>query len=195
MEAVRAAMAPLHGLASTATAISDHLVEAWVTAPAATLRTALESARLPATSVGALADELTSSLSGRTLNLGWTHGDLHPGNVLVSADGTITGLIDWIQAREADLAELDLALWLLTATPRRNGSLGIQVAHRLRASTVWTPEEQNWIAADAQLPPRATLLLTWLRHVSGNLAKSDRYGRSGLWLRRAVRPVLGALQP
>jgi hypothetical protein len=34
------------------------------------------------------------------------------------------------------------------------------------------------------------LLLTWLRHVGGNLADSARYAANPLWMHRNVRAVL-----
>jgi hypothetical protein len=45
----------------------------------------------------------------------------------------------------------------------------------------------------AQGHDRVLLLLTWLRHVEGNLTKSTRYARSRLWMRENVDPVLALL--
>ena len=39
---------------------------------------------------------------------------------------------------------------------------------------------------------RIRRLLAWLRHVAGNLEKSDRYAESILWARRNISPVLKA---
>jgi O-antigen/teichoic acid export membrane protein len=189
-----AAIAPLHHSDRRSVIVSDELLESWVRTPAVSLSAALTARRLPTTGITALVDELESQLAGRRLHLGWTHGDLHPGNVLI-VDERITGLIDWSQASDTDLAELDLAFWLLTSGSRRSAAaLGRQVARRLRAATPWTPHEQAVLAGTAQIPDRTLLLLTWLRHVAGNLAKSERYAASPLWLRRTVVPVLKELQ-
>lgn len=193
-DAVMSALAPLHRLGRHRAVLSEQLLHSWVEAPAAALRAALTTRGMSTASVARLMDELVPVLTGRSLELGWTHGDLHPGNVLVGADGRITGLIDWSQARDTDLDALDLALWLLTVRQRRGESLGRQVAHRLRSGVAWPAADQRCFAGAEQLPPRALLLLAWLRHVSGNLTKSERYRRSPLWLRRTVLPVLGALQ-
>src|SRR5205823_14958834 len=40
--------------------------------------------------------DLTEGLVGRTLRVGWVHGDYTAGNVLVDDAGTaVTGVIDW----------------------------------------------------------------------------------------------------
>jgi hypothetical protein len=62
------------------------------------------------------------------------------------------------------------------------------VAARLSRQQCWTPAE-NHLLGDVPAG-RPVLLLAWLRHVAGNLAKSGRYASSPLWLRRNVRPVL-----
>jgi hypothetical protein len=40
---------------------------------------------------------------------------------------------------------------------------------------------------------RSMLLLTWLRHVGGNLAHSTRYAANPVWMHRNVRTVLAGL--
>jgi hypothetical protein len=42
-------------------------------------------------------------------------------------------------------------------------------------------------------PSGPLLLLTWLRHVGGNLADSTRYAANPVWMRRNVRSVLDGL--
>jgi hypothetical protein len=77
------------------------------------------------------------------------------------------------------------------------------VAARLAAGRCWTPAESRLLGLAADGDPvrgdpagsdpaagRALLLLAWLRHVAGNLAKSGRYARSPLWVRGNVWPVL-----
>jgi O-antigen/teichoic acid export membrane protein/Ser/Thr protein kinase RdoA (MazF antagonist) len=195
-QAAGAALAPLHELTAHFVPMSTELLHAMVLVPVESLRTMLTGREIACGQLDRLADELGTAVAGRSLRLGWTHGDFHPGNVLVSATGRISGLVDWSQARDADLAELDLALWLLTsASLRRYGSFGRQVADRLSATSPWTRSELNLLdrGVGRQLPPRAVLLLAWLRHVTENLAKSERYAASPLWTRRAVLPVLREL--
>ena len=104
------AISLLHRRTQTVRVVDETLLVQWVDQPAERIRMALPSNGV----VGCLAGALRSDLAGRPLTLGWAHGDFHPGNVLVSADGRVTGIVDWGGAREQDLSVLDLAFWLLT---------------------------------------------------------------------------------
>jgi Ser/Thr protein kinase RdoA (MazF antagonist) len=184
------AITSLHRRTRTIRMVDQALLSSWVDQPAQRVRMAL-----PANgAVGRLAESLRADLSGRMLTLGWTHGDFHPGNLLVGADGRVTGIVDWGEARDEDLPVLDLAFWLLTVpVPGQPRELGKRIAVRLRHERFWTPAESRMLgrAADGGLPAgRTLLLLAWLRHVGSNLAKSDRYASSPLWLRWNVVPVL-----
>ncbi|MCU1678838.1 MAG: srkA [Frankiales bacterium] len=44
---------------------------------------------------------------------GWVHGDVHPGNVVVGDDGTMSGLIDWGDICAGDPASDVAAAWLI----------------------------------------------------------------------------------
>jgi hypothetical protein len=48
-------------------------------------------------------------------------------------------------------------------------------------------------AGGPALPIRTMLLLSWLRHVGGNLADSTRYAANPVWMHRNVRRVLAGL--
>ena len=184
------AITPLHRRTRTIRMVDQALLSSWVDQPAQRIRTALPGNG----AVGRLAEALRADLSGRMLTLGWTHGDFHAGNLLVGADGRVTGIVDWGEARDEDLPVLDLAFWLLTVpAPGQPRELGKRIAARLRHERFWTPAESRMLgrAADGGLPAgRTLLLLAWLRHVGSNLAKSDRYASSPLWLRWNVVPVL-----
>ncbi len=169
----------------------DDLLRCWVDEPVAEIARALpETATLERMAAG-----LRDYLAGRLVTLGWTHGDFYSGNVLAGNNGTVTGIVDWSQARERDLLALDLVFWLLTVPahgePR---AFGARVAAGLRQ--FWTPAESRLIGTVTDGDPvskRALLLLAWLRHIAGNLEKSDRYADSLLWSRRNIAPVLRAV--
>jgi aminoglycoside phosphotransferase len=188
--AAAAAIAPLHGLTAAPATVTTAMLGSWVDDAAAWVCTAVPSA----STVASLTGELHALLAGRTVLLGWTHGDFFPGNLLLGADGQVTGIVDWAGARPRDLVALDVAFWLLTApVPGRRRSFGADVAARLRHDRCWTATEWRLLAPlvdGGQQAGRAILLLTWLRHVAGNLAKSDRYALSPLWRQRAIMPVL-----
>ncbi len=144
--------------------------------------------------VNRLAAYLHEQLTGRPVTLGWTHGDYYLGNLLVGPVGQVTGIVDWSGAREDDLSVLDVAFWLLTV-PRAGQprEFGARVASRLDRGHCWQTAEADLLtsrAYHAEVSGETLLLLAWLRHVTDNLAKSDRYAASPVWVRRNVAPVL-----
>lgn len=195
-----AAIGELHRRTAAPVAVDAAVLERWVDGPAMLVRgvgemfTGRAAARL---ATDRLTHELHEALAGRTLPLGWIHGDFVPGNILVSADGTsVLGIVDWELAGPADLSTIDVASLLLsTRASQRHQQLG-QVVRESINGTPWTEFEQGLLdSAFARLPgapvdPRSLALLWWLRHVSGNLIKSTRYARSRLWGRWNVHAVL-----
>ncbi len=187
--AALSAIAPLHLLTAEPDVISPALLRELVDGPAGQLRQVAGQTA----AVDRLAAALRERLAGRRVVLGWTHGDFYPGNVLASADGQVTGIVDWSQARERDLAILDVAFWLLTLPCLAGGQpLGAEVAARLGGGSCWSPAESRLLAEYSGDPVngRALLLLVWLRHVADNAAKSGRYAGGTRWARRNVLPVL-----
>jgi Ser/Thr protein kinase RdoA (MazF antagonist) len=187
------AIARLHRLDAAAHVLTDSMLARLIDEPIEALRRAVGS-KAP---IDRMAEGLRAELDGRWVTLGFTHGDFYPGNVIVSGDGRVTGIIDWAQASEHDLVILDLAFWMLT-TPRPGEphEFGARVAARLGKPEPWLPAETELMSGRSYNDPisgSALLILTWLRHVSDNLAKSERYTESPLWLRRNVAPVLRAV--
>ena len=74
----------------------------------------------------------------------------------------------------------------------------LAVLARLSRLFRWLPEDRRSAAAAAltalaAVTLTAMLLLTWLRHVGGNLADSTRYAANPVWMHRNVRAVLQGL--
>ncbi|MDR0343728.1 MAG: phosphotransferase [Nocardiopsaceae bacterium] len=184
------AIAPLHRVDSATHVVNAALLRQLVDEPAELVRNAVRRKE----SVERLVAALHAELAGRWVTLGWTHGDFHPGNVLVSNKSQVTGIVDWGQAREQDLTVLDIAFWLLTVPrPSEPRELGARVAARLGRGPCWQPAESRLLTARMYGNPvsgQALLLLAWLRHVADNLAKSGRYTTSPVWGRRNILPVL-----
>lgn len=192
--AAAAAIKPLHWLDSAQLPVDEQLLSRWVGEPVARLRATLSSSRRLVADAGRLESLLYRQLSGRTLTLGWVHGDFHAGNLLLDGRGVVSGVLDAGQAQERDLPVLDLAHWLLTL-PGGDGPrpLGARVAARLGSGPGWSEDEMRFLSlapGGAELPGPVLLLLSWLRHVDNNLVKSNRYRTNVVWLRRNVIPVL-----
>jgi hypothetical protein len=113
--------------------------------------------------------------------------------VLVSVDPTrVTGVVDWCNAHADGPSPLDSRLFslalqrelercefgdLVVRAYRHGGETGFEVAGA-GADGVTTVDEVS------------LLLLTWLRHIADNTAKSARYQHSWRWMARNVVPVL-----
>lgn len=166
----------------------------------------------------ALRGRLREGLAGRTMEVGWTHGDFAAGNILVTEDGTaVTGVIDWSTACADGPVSVDAYTLVLTAQYELSGQTFGQVVADIVRSGRLTDAQVRLLAgfgstgafgsvgsvesagsresggsdpdADAALLP----LLTWLWHVANNASKSSRYGRSARWVRGNVVPVLEAV--
>jgi phosphotransferase family enzyme len=148
----------------------------------------------PATAL--LRERLVRALTGRSLLVAWTHGDFHPGNVLLAPRcATPCGVIDWAGAVPDGPSAIDCHTFVLTLRHQREGlQFGRVVADVVRRGCL-LPEDRQ-LLADARVPATdrrgevALTLLTWLWHVAGNVAKSARYGRSRRWVGDNVVPVL-----
>ncbi|MFE4655586.1 phosphotransferase [Streptomyces hydrogenans] len=171
----------------------------WVDARLAVLAEQVPWCAAPrgAAAVRALRERLDDGLAGRTLTAARTHGDYHPGNILVDEEsGALSGVIDWADSRPDGPCAVDSYLFVLTLRQQRERrELGRIVADAVRRGGL-LPEDRALLAHSdvpppGQEPDGALLpLLTWLWHVAGNAAKSARYGRSRRWVHGNVVPVL-----
>ncbi|MFF4536379.1 aminoglycoside phosphotransferase family protein [Streptomyces aureus] len=146
----------------------------------------------------ALRHRLDAALTGAVLTEGWTHGDYHPGNVLLDrVPLRVTGVFDWSSGRSDGPCEIDAYSFVLALRSTLTGRpLGTLVAETLRAGRI--PDDDRALLALAGLDPDdgvadpvAIPLLSWLWHVVNNVSKSPRFGRSYGWLTHTVAPVLG----
>jgi hypothetical protein len=191
----------------TPTYMDDGALARWIDDPCTVLRDALQASgcmnEARARQVtDLLAGELRATFIGHTIPLGWTHGDLMPGNILVSPDGSrVCGLVDWELARPDGLPFLDLLFLMLSirmVTERRE--LGDVMCALLEGAS-WSPQETALLEAALReqigddIDLRSLLLLCWLHHVAANLRKSGRYAQHAYWLVRNVETVLNSLYP
>lgn len=193
--AALAALAELRRRTARQGPVDEELLGKHVTAPAALVRAVVPRRDRPV--VDRLVAELTQALRGRCAAVGWVHGDYSADNVLVEADGRVTGIVDWGQATDEGLVLIDVVgLLLATEAAGAMAELGTVV-------TAWLgpdPAGARAVVAacagtldDDLLPARPLVLLAWLHLVSANLAKSTRYAANPVWLRRNIIAVLRTL--
>lgn len=132
--------------------------------------------------------KIKDAFNGNIVRAGWVHGDFTQGNVLLSPDGRVSGIVDWGLSSPLHLPEIDL--WLLSLSTRRfteERELGEIVVELLKGDS-WPAQ----VHPNDDLPWQPLLLTCWLHHVAGNLTKSETYARNRIWLSRNVEAVLMA---
>ncbi|HEV7909440.1 MAG TPA: phosphotransferase [Pseudonocardiaceae bacterium] len=185
----------LHDRTAVPRIVDEASVTRWVRVPIARLRACVRHGeRGPLDRLEAI---LVEELAGRRVSVGWVHGDFCPDNVLVE-DGRVTGVVDWCQSDPDGIAVLDV-VGLLVSTEWR-------VAHTELGRVVqqWSSDPEHPghpVLVDAQralgadvVEPRVLVLLSWLHHVSNNLAQSERYSTNPLWMHHNVVSVLRSLE-
>lgn len=154
-----------------------------------------------ARSLDRLAAWLRLSLVGLDLEIGWTHGDFHLGNVLIDDSGRrVVGVIDWGRAESDGLTVLDgftlVVLERATATGQEIGSYLLELLNDVERSDVERVHDeilrelQGLLKTDSNIDVRCVLLLTWLKHVANNLKNEERTRAHALWRLRNVDLVL-----
>jgi Phosphotransferase enzyme family len=187
----------LHRRSSCPAIVGESLLRRWIDEPLEVLLAAVDRRWRSASrrsQVERLRRLLRAGLSGRAVRTGWIHGDFWPGNVLLTPDGLVTGIVDWGQADRVHLGVLDVAHWLLSLQDAgRHRELGARVTGRLQGRC-WSEAERSWLLGAQQesepLGEPLVLLMCWLGHVVSNLRKARAYSTSPIWLTRNVAPVL-----
>jgi aminoglycoside phosphotransferase (APT) family kinase protein len=194
------AIAELHRRTAAPTAVDGAMIERWVDAPARAIGGAGANGTGSAP-IDRVTAELREALAGRTLPLSWVHGDFVLGNILASSDGeAVLGIVDWELAAPEDVPSIDLVSLLVSARVQRERKAVGQVVRDFVGGDRWTTFERALLDSadldilDRELDSRTVVLLWWLRHVSGNLGKSIRYGRRGFWARWNIHAVLDAVE-
>jgi hypothetical protein len=152
-------------------------------------------------SIDRLETWLRRSLVGHHLEIGWTHGDFHLGNVLIDDHGDhVVGVVDWGRAESDGLTVLDgLTLLVLERAKSTGQDIGSLVLDLLRDVNPPSAERahvddltgfHSLFARASGVDPRCLLMLTWLKHVANNLQHEDRTRSHGLWRLRNVDLVL-----
>ncbi len=154
-------------------------------------------------------EALAVRLAGATVRVGWIHGDLWLGNVLVapgrSAVGrtaadrpVVSGFVDWDSAAPDEPLLLDL-LHLAVTTQRHvdHRSLGAAIAERL-ADPTWSADDLAVLGAAPEtaldgVPPADALRLLWLQAIAANLARHPSLGGDRSWVDENIHRVVAWL--
>jgi aminoglycoside phosphotransferase len=197
----------LHRLRQQSVKVDDQRLTAWVEEPADAVLRAL-SRRPPgskrSSAFSRLLDELRGALSGATVSVGWIHGDLWLGNLLVdSAKGHLSGIVDWDKSAPSALACHDLChLVVSTRSLLDRKDLGGVVSDILKGRRLSYEEQKIFesgptSAGVTSLDLRTSLLLYWLRHVALEVEAHRRdetsLATALLWETRNIDRVLSAL--
>lgn len=156
--------------------------------------------RCRARSIDRLAVWLRQSLLGLELEVGWTHGDFHLGNVLIDDGDHVVGVVDWGRAESDGLTVLDGFTLIVLERAKSAGEeisslvlellRDVELAPADRAHVDVLAELQTLVARESSAGLRCLLMLTWLKHVANNLKNEDRTRSHGLWRLRTVDLVL-----
>jgi len=189
-------IADLQARTRSVAAVDADVLDRWVREPASHVREVVRGTHRAA--LDALQARLVAELSGRVVARAWAHGDYNQTNVLLDG-GRVSGVVDWTEAEPDGLVGADAVTLLMF--------------ERILAGTELGPVLLEWLADPApvadvvsamqragagdevgeEVDARSMLLLTWLRHVGGNLAHSTRYAANPVWMHRNVRTVLAGL--
>lgn len=206
--AALSAMAPLHRRTATFVGVDNIcLLRRWVVEPLADLAymcQRLDPCLVP--EVERLGVVLRRALIGRRIPVSWTHGDYTPGHLRVAgAQGPVTGIVDWGEARPGRPALIDEYLMILTASCQvEQADLGTVVAQRLRSGGLADRERNALHAArersdaeigdhenaDTHLDDRVAILLTWLHRIADVWRKRATHPNQHVWWATDVAPVL-----
>jgi O-antigen/teichoic acid export membrane protein len=185
------AIAAIHSSAPVPTLVESNVLERWLNEPLGSLRRLPGWAAAPA-ALDRLAETLHESLTGQQVTATVVHGDFWFGNVLVrstDAGPEVSGIVDWENARRIGLPDTDLVHWWLAAQPAELGA----AVRRALTHPAWATAELGGLPVplpNPQLPVEATVLLTWLGHVSAGLGRATRNPLSPVWVVRNIRPVV-----
>ena len=187
------AITALHSATACRSLVGPALLQSWVDEPLRHLR------RLPArlsdpAGLDALAGSLHQALAEQELCVSTVHGDFWSGNVLVDERHTLTGIIDWEDGQPVGLPDIDLVHWWLTTQP---GELGPTVRRALNepAAVEASLAALPVVRPNPHLGVDTVVLLAWLTHVAGGLARAVRNPLSPVWVLRNVRPVVARFAP
>ena len=204
------------------TVIDSAWIEEWIDRPAALLCKpvhTLMSRRARQAAVATFKLQQRTYWLGRTVPLGWYHGDFNPGNILFKQDplrpGTnrhavathapfavVEGIIDWDRAGRNGPQGFDICHLAISARRVLTGRQVGEIIRDLMLEGRWNADELAWFGRCKVLDGpagewtseagalRAMVGLVWLRLMTANIEKSSDYLSNRLWSAANVERVL-----
>ncbi|MBI3673276.1 MAG: phosphotransferase [Rhizobiales bacterium] len=217
-QALRAAviaMASLHRATQITITIGEDWLDRWIDRPARQLQLpvhTLMTKRQRKAAIEAFIAEQRRFWSGRSLQLGCSHGDFSLGNILYARSGPdvgrpeldvqVRGIIDWDRSTWDAPGSLDACHLALTSASHFQGEeLGMCV-RRMLLSPQWEQAELEWLMASTGADGdtggwphdpravRAVVGLVWLHHITAVTEKSGRYAQNRYWVAANIELVL-----
>jgi Ser/Thr protein kinase RdoA (MazF antagonist) len=195
LDSLAAAISGLHETTARSVDVDDAMLARWVDGRGPKLIGRRDSSDR-ATQLERVRRSLRSALEGRTLSAGWIHGDYWLGNVLLDADGRVSGIVDWESAASGELALHDLIhMVLYTRRTIERVHLGRVIRAALDGSLLPLEDEVLKLATGLAggIDRRTAIVLYWLRWVDANLKRHPGLSRNIGWQRENVSLVLDAL--
>jgi len=154
--------------------------------------------REPRVALDAIERRLERTLIGRTLPLGWHHGDYDFANLLYGARDAVTGILDFEVFEARGLPLIDLMVLVARRPIRRTGfAFGTLFAGSILErklpplETRLLEEEMRTVGADEELY-QALALCCWLDHL--RLRRDSWLVRSPTWLDQNLHEVVEAVR-
>jgi O-antigen/teichoic acid export membrane protein len=196
------AIAGLHSWTASISPINDAWMVDWIDRPIEEILSAASraiSSDRADPAFESIRRSQRAAWSGRTVALGWCHGDFIPAGIRFSEDGRrVTGIVDWASARRNAPAALDLCHLAITMRmSNRKQDIGDVVCDLLREPR-WSADEQRCFAGQAfawaESEIQAIALLTWLNKIASHLANSDLHIGHCLWTAAKIERILCAFK-
>jgi len=188
----------LHSLTAARSTIDEAWLADWVDRPIGLIESAawhVRGSERRSATFDAIRRNQRVAWAGRTLAIGWSHGNFSPANIRYGDNGArVTTIVSWNRARPNAPGALDPGHLVLASRALVSGrEIGDVVCDLLR-EPYWRAEEQccfaegSGVATESEI--RALVLLIWLNCAAENSARSSAFMDRCLWTASQIEQLL-----